>query len=115
MDTAIYDGDFLIDSRGRPIEISGMQEILQRALIRLSVRKGSFVYDTDFGSRLHTLKGSSNNIRAKALALSKEALKPMDNLMVDDVEVRYTNNGENLLLNVLISVYDNQGEVAITL
>ena len=74
MDTAICSGDFLLDGRGRPVVISGMQEILQRALIRLTVQKGSFIYDPELGSRLFTLKSTSGDLQKQATNLVREAL-----------------------------------------
>ena len=55
MDTALANGDFQLDSNGRPKQIGGVQELLQRAMIRLNVPLGSFAYDTALGSRLQTL------------------------------------------------------------
>lgn len=115
MDTAINNGDFLLDSRNLPFTISGVEEILQRALMRLTIKKGSFIYDPNIGSKLYTLKASSGNIQAKALCLVREALSDMTQVIVDNVSVNLTNNGENLDLNVYLSIQDRKREVAITL
>ena len=72
MDTAIKDGDFQTNGSGLPVRISGARELLQRAVFRLTVKKGSFFYDQQLGSRLYTLKGSYGNREALS-----EALKPM--------------------------------------
>ena len=70
MDTAISNGDFMLDSNGIPISIYGIQEILQRALIRLTVRKGSFIYDTNLGSDLYKLKKTtSTSNKSRALSM----------------------------------------------
>ncbi len=113
MDTAINKGDFLLDSSGLPISISGVQEILQRAIIRLTVRKGSFVYDTDLGSNLYKLKAGSANIKSEALNMVKEALKPMSNIFVENVSTEFVNSGENLRLNVIISINNKREEVEV--
>ena len=113
MDTAINKGDFLLDSSGLPISISGVQEILQRAIIRLTVRKGSFVYDTDLGSNLYKLKAGSANIKSEALNMLKEALKPMSNIFVENVSTEFVNSGENLRLNVIISINNKREEVEV--
>lgn len=63
MDTAIKDGDFQTNGSGLPVRISGAQELLQRVMFRLTVKKGSFFYDQQLGSRLYTLKGSYGNRR----------------------------------------------------
>ena len=54
MDTAIKDGDFQTNGSGLPVRISGVRELLQRAVFRLTVKKGSFFYDQQLGSRLYT-------------------------------------------------------------
>ena len=64
MDTAIKDGDFQTNGSGLPVRISGAQELLQRVMFRLTVKKGSFFYDQQLGSRLYTLKGSYGNREA---------------------------------------------------
>ena len=114
MDTAISNGDFMLDSNGIPISIYGIQEILQRALIRLTVRKGSFIYDTNLGSDLYKLKKtSSTNIKSRALSMVKEALKPMSNVLVDDVSTEFINSSENLKLNVVLRVNNNKKEMEV--
>ena len=80
MDTAIKDGDFQTNGSGLPVRISGAQELLQRVMFRLTVKKGSFFYDQQLGSRLYTLKGSYGNREAlseTAMQMVREALKPM--------------------------------------
>ena len=80
MDTAIKDGDFQTNTSGLPVQISGAQELLQRAMFRLTVKKGSFFYDQQLGSRLYTLKGSygnRENLSENAMQMVREALKPM--------------------------------------
>lgn len=114
MDTAISNGDFMLDSNGIPISIYGIQEILQRALIRLTVRKGSFIYDTNLGSDLYKLKKTaSTNIKSRALSMVKEALKPMSNVLVDDVSTEFINSSENLKLNVVLRVNNNKKEMEV--
>ena len=114
MDTAISNGDFMLDSNGIPISIYGIQEILQRALIRLTVRKGSFIYDTNLGSDLYELKKTtSTNIKSRALSMVKEALKPMSNVLVDDVSTEFINSSENLKLNVVLRVNNNKKEMEV--
>lgn len=115
MDTAISNGDFLCDSKNCPIELSGYDEILQRVLIRLSIKKGSFVYDTSLGSRLYTLKSSDSNIKQNALNLVREALVDIPEVFVDDVYTSFNNNGENLDLTVVLSINNTQKDVVITI
>lgn len=114
LDTAISSGDFIFDSYGQPMELGGYEEILQRVLIRLGVKKGSFVYDENLGSRLYTLKSTDKNIREKALSLVREALINIREVIVENVFTTLTNDGENLELNIILSINDQEKEVVIT-
>lgn len=115
MDTAISSGDFLCDAKGYPIEISGYDEILQRVLIQLTVKKGSFIYDKSLGSRLYTLKATDGNLKERALSLVQEALINVSEVTVDDVRTILTNNGENLELTVTLSINDEKKDVVMTI
>ena len=115
MDTAISNGDFICDSKGVPVELTGYDELLQRVLIRLTVKKGSFIYDTSLGSRLYTLKASDGNIKERALSLVREALIDISEVVVEDVLTTLTNDGENLELNVILSVNNEEKDVVITI
>lgn len=114
MDTAVSNGDFVFDSRKKLIEIDGYEEILQRVLIRLGVKKGSFVYDESLGSKLSTLKATDKNINYKALTLVKEALIDISEVIVDNVYSTLSNDGENLELNIILSINNKEKEVVIT-
>ncbi len=51
IDVKISNGDVAVDSTGSPVSISGADAKFQRALICLTVPKGSFVYDRELGTR----------------------------------------------------------------
>ncbi len=111
MDTAIKGGDFLKDSRGMPITLEGIDEILQRVKIRLDIEKGTFLYDENLGSHLHSLKSDMENLNDIALSYAREAIAPMCGVEIESVEVIPTNSSMELTLTVLS---DNEyGEVAI--
>lgn len=113
MDTAINNGDFLLDSRNRPFLISNPEEILQQVLIRLTVKKGSFIYDNNLGSKLYTVKSLQGDIKSKVLSIVKEALAPITKVVVDDIDLK--NSGENLNLKVFLSIKNKKREVEIKL
>ena len=115
MDTAISNGDFICDSKGIPVELTGYDELLQRVLIRLTVKKGSFIYDTLLGSRLYTLKSTDGNLKERALSLVREALVDISEVIVDDVFTTWTNDGENLELTVVLSINNEEKDVVITI
>lgn len=115
MDTAVSNGDFLCNSKGTPINLAGYEELLQRVLIRLTVKKGSFVYDKSLGSRLYTLKATDGNIKERALALVREALIEIPEVAVNDVKIALTNDKESLELTVILAVNNTEKEVVMTI
>lgn len=52
MDLLLENGDFKRNSSGRPIQISGLDELKQRIYIRLKARLGGFIYDRKLGSEI---------------------------------------------------------------
>ena len=114
MDTALLNGDFLCDSRGFPMKIYGTEELLQRVFFRLSIKKGSFIYDRNLGSELYKLNIYEENIKSKATSLIKEALIDMKNVIVKDVVTEIIDD-TNLKLYIFLSLNDELREVVITL
>ena len=90
-----------------------MQELLQQALIRLTVKKGSFLYDPALSSRLFLLRQTTKNKQAQALLLAKEALSGMEGVTVRSAEVAQTACG--LRLYVLLQVQQTQAELEVSL
>lgn len=95
MDSKIYNGDH-VQTGNSIAEVSGNAELLQRALIRLAVRKGEFTPDPTLGSRLYTLRTCKHaQLTAAARALGNEALLPMG-LEVSAVNATVLENGVRL-------------------
>lgn len=83
MDTALKNGDFLPGSNGRPKQIGGERELLQRAAIRLKIPLGSFMYDPQLGSRLYELKAGGSELNARAFTMAQEALRSLPQVTVE--------------------------------
>lgn len=113
MDTAISNGDFLLDSRNRPISISGIRELFQRVLIKLTVKKGSFIYDKNLGSRLYTLNSKVNDIKSKAFSIISEALNDMPEVFVKSILPEFIDDGGKLRLEILLSIKGEEEDVVI--
>ena len=97
MDTAIKNGDFFVDEMGLPVQVSGQEELLQRAWLRLQVPKGAFCYQKKFGSRLAELDPQSSDITAKAFDAATEALAELPQVTVRGVSVEET-EGQTVFL-----------------
>lgn len=107
MDVALENGDFKVDTRGYPIQISGIEEKLQQVLIRLLVKKGSFRYDESLGSNLSSLKASyisDGSLKQRVLDCIKEALKPMPEIKVLDLDLNLTDYYEKLRIDIKLAI-----------
>ena len=106
MDTLLNHGDHAVDSRGIPIVIHGADELMQRALIRLGVRRGHFFDDPELGSELYRLPAADNEtVNRLALSYVQEALLPLTGLRVASVDcARF--RGDTLQITVGVSLDD---------
>ena len=111
MDTLLKNGDHVRDGRGFPTQITGVPELLQQALLRLTVKKGSFCFDPALGSRLYTLQRSGNHLQKEALLMVKEALCDMTQAAVRAGEL--SQEGENLRLHVLLSLQNENVQLEV--
>lgn len=73
MDTKIENGNFLLNSRGIPETVSGLEAELQRAEIALSIPQGMFRYDGKLGSSI-SLEKQGEHYEERVLAAANEAL-----------------------------------------
>jgi len=78
MDTLLKNNDHAPGEDGLPVTITGGRALVQRLLIRLGVRKGSFAPDPHMGSELHKLPLALSGTQRDRLALhyAQEALLP---------------------------------------
>ncbi len=113
LDTALSNGDFLLDSRNKLIQVEGYNELLQQVLIRLCVKKGSFVYDRNLGSNLYKLDVNSQDINNKALSIIKESLSDMPEILVKRVYTEIENSGDKLNIDILLSINGEEKDVVI--
>lgn len=101
MDTLILGGDHAIDERGLPVALDGAREAAQRAMIRLSVRRGSFALDKNLGSMLHTLSGADSGL---AQSYVQDALSDMDGVRVGDVSCAYESAAQALKITAELEI-----------
>ena len=87
MELKLVNGDYLPDGRGGLEQAE--EEILQRALSRLTARRGSFPFLPEFGSRLCLLGAVAPLARETAAErYVTEALAPETALKVESVRLR---------------------------
>ncbi len=73
MDVKIENKDIATDSCYAPLYIQGIEEIAQRVKIACTIKKGSFVYDTNLGSFAHTIDLNDDMAKEKLEMIFKEA------------------------------------------
>ena len=110
----LKDGDYVADEWGGLQSVEGAQDLLQRVLFRLQVRRGSFPFLPELGNRLYLLPREKPGVRqALARQYAAEALREEDvevtKVTVEDgmdgrlqVLVALTWNGERLEAEVTV-------------
>lgn len=106
MERMLRDGDYVPDGTGGLTVLSGGEEVLARALYRLTARRGGLPFLPELGSRLYQLGRERPSARqALAVQYVAEALRGEPGLTVQSVELDQT--GDAGLLTVRL---DWQGE-----
>lgn len=110
MDTLLSQGDHKRNGQGFLTPISGAQEAIQRAMIRLSVPKGSFAPNPKLGSRLFLLgKAPERQTEELALEYAKEAL--LEEEQVQATAVRQTERSQGSMeLEIMLSYLGEDSE-----
>lgn len=106
----IRDGDYVSDGVGGMVRVKGRDALLQRALFKLTARRGGFPFLENLGSALYALGGETASRRQSAAeAAVAQALAEEKNLRVERVEldgdrltVRLDYGGEELDLQLTV-------------
>ena len=100
-DVKWQNGDIRIDSTGRAEVLSARDAAFQRALIRMTARRGCFIYDRELGSDSGNISGEL--ILKKYDQAFAEALAPFENTFAraaaqteNGVSAEITVNGETI-------------------
>ena len=106
MEWKLEAGDYVPDGMGSLTSLSGGEEVLARALFRLTARRGRLPFMPELGSRLYLLGRERPSARqALAAQYVTEALREEPDLSVREVEL--VQEGETGRLTVYL---DWQGE-----
>lgn len=99
MELKLRDGDYVPDGQGGVERVEGAQEVLERVLWKLSVRRGSFPLLPELGSRLYLLPRAKPGERsALAAQYAAEALADEAGLVLNTVTL--TESGERSTLRL---------------
>ncbi|MGN1002562.1 MAG: hypothetical protein ACI4PC_07295 [Oscillospiraceae bacterium] len=95
MELKLYQGNYVPRTAGGLETVRGSDEAVQRVLMKLAARRGSFYPLPDYGSRLHTLCRLKPSERAAAARqFVAEALTGETELSVLALEYRPTGDDE---------------------
>lgn len=115
MDTMLQNGDFARGPGGLLRPIQGVLELTQRAMIRLTVRKGAFPLDDTLGSELYRLRDVKKpHWQETALLYAREALSPLPQVEVEGVSVAYSYENQAILLDYRLKIDDAIQTVVMT-
>jgi phage gp46-like protein len=93
LELLLKNGDYLPDGKGGFVRVMGDEELLQRVLFKLTVRRGSFPLLPELGSRLFELSRNKESQRESlARQYATEALKDED-VTVEHVTVTQMSTG----------------------
>ncbi len=113
MDNLLKNGNMLSDYDGSIQRISGTKELAQAAMIRLTVRRGSFPYNLSLGSGLFDvdIHGAGEE---EILSIVEEALQEMDEVAVIGIEKKTDQEKRILYLQVNLKINGEEQSLAVT-
>lgn len=114
MELKLRDGDYVRGGEGALARADGKEELLERVLYRLTVRRGSFPFDETLGSELHLLgreKPSERLLAAKKYVA--EALAGEQGVSVTDVGLAPAEDG--MLLTVHLRCQNEDAALSVRL
>lgn len=77
-----------------PQTVDGVEEIVQRAIFRLCIPKGSFSLDKELGSELRSLRNFNlTELNQRAFSMVQQALMPMERVVVKQVDCKTDGKG----------------------
>ncbi len=113
MERVLKNGEYLPDGAGGLMSVSGGEEVLARALFRLTARRGALPFLPGLGSRLYELSREKPSARqALAEQYVAEALGEED-VSVQTVELQMQGEGGLLTVKLLWRGETLTGQVAL--
>lgn len=101
----LRDGDYVPDGKGGFRKAEGAAQVLERILWKLMVKRGSFPFLPNLGSRLHLLAGVP--VREREALAGQYTAEALADEEVELRETRLTQEGERTVLTLKL---DWQGE-----
>ena len=110
MDFRLEDKDLVCSNGGTPDTVTGVEELLQRVMIRLTVPRGKFAYNAQLGSRWEDLTVEDAQPQ-ELLGVIQEALAGLEEVTVTGVEKQVDVPRRSLTLRIFLTIRGVQAEV----
>ena len=110
MDFRLQNKDLVCSQGGTPDTVTGVEELLQRVMIRLCVPRGRFAYNTQLGSRWEDLTVEQAQPQ-ELLGMIQEALLGLEGVTVTGVEKQVDAPRRSLTLRIFLALYGVEAEV----
>ncbi len=110
MDFRLHQKDLVCTYGGTPDTVTGVEELLQRVMIRLTVPRGKFAYDAQLGSRWEDLTVEQAQPQ-QLLGVIREALEGLDGVVVTGVEKQTDAPRRSLTLRIFLTLNGVEAEV----
>jgi len=94
------------------VNITGFEEILQRIIFRLVIKKGSFIYDEELGSEIYKIKNNKEDVKIQAFIIIKEVLKKIPGVNFKKIEIENLEN-ENIKLIIYFIINKDLQELEV--
>jgi len=99
IDYKLENGDLARKGLGDIQMVSGIEAKKQSMMIRLTVERGSFIYDETLGSRLKLLyREKRSRVQEMADTYVREALEAGEDIEITDVKVKWLDKKKILIL-----------------
>jgi len=115
-DLALSDqGDLIVAGNRDLAGVSGENLTSQRITIRLLVHRGTWFYDVQktFGSDLYQTLGSSPDKELEIDARVRDALRDMDDILIEDIDWRYDDELKSVVVRVEYSDNPQEDEISL--
>lgn len=112
MDVKLRNGDMVLDSTGSVVYIDGMEEIVQRVLICVTARKGSFLYQKNLGCDARVDFSTERGMK-KLESRLREAILPVAGAELVLREAKSTDEGIRAFITIIYNDEKMDTEVII--
>lgn len=113
MERVLKNGDYVPDGAGGLLDAGGGEEVLARALFRLTARRGALPFLPELGSKLYTLSREKPSVRQTLAEQYVAQALGEEDVSVQSVELQQQGEGGLLTVKLLWRGETLTGQVAL--